>query len=226
LTAVGCALTSPASGPAVADPSSAFVVSRADFEHAFPNRLPFYTYDDFVAASALYPAFATTGDDATRRREGAAFLGNVYHETGGLTLIDEAVGRRQIYCDSDKPYGCPAGKDAYYGRGPGQLSWNYNYRWAGDALGVDLLADPQLLSHDSALAWKAALWFWNTQAAAAAATPHDAMVHDLGFGQTIRAFNGAQECDGGNRAQVQSRVDAYRRISALLGVSPGENLYC
>jgi chitinase len=133
---------------------------------------------------------------------------------------------RRGYCDADRAYGCPAGKDAYFGRGPGQLSWNYNYRSAGDALGVDLLADPALVGSDPVLAWRTALWFWNTQAAAAAATPHDAMVRDLGFGETIRAFNGALECDGANRGQVQGRVDAYLRISALLGVPPGKNLQC
>ena len=226
VTVVACGVNSAPSPAADAEPASAFVVTRGEFEGAFPHRNPFYTYDDLVAALPLFPAFTATGDDATRRREAAAFLGNVDHETGGLTIVEEDVQRRRGYCDSAKSYGCPAGKDAYFGRGPGQLSWNYNYRAAGDSLGVDLLADPALVGRDPVLAWRTALWFWNTQAGGASATPHDAMVGGLGFGETIRAFNGALECDGANGAQVQSRVDAYLRMSALLGVSPGKNLDC
>jgi hypothetical protein len=57
-------------------------------------------------------------------------------------------------------------------------------------------------------------------------TPHNAMVNGAGFGETIRSINGSIECNGGNPGQVQSRVDAYNRITGILGVSPGSNLYC
>jgi hypothetical protein len=57
-------------------------------------------------------------------------------------------------------------------------------------------------------------------------TPHNAMVNGAGFGQTIRSINGSVECDGKSPAQVQSRVDAYQRFTAILGTSTGSNLYC
>ena len=116
--AVGCGFSPRPTSPYFQTPASPFVVSRSEFEQAFPHRDPFYTYDDLVEATASYPAFANTGDDTIRRREAAAFLANVHHETGGLTLIDERVERRRVYCDTGMPYGCPAGKDDYFGRGP------------------------------------------------------------------------------------------------------------
>ena len=34
------------------------------------------------------------------------------------------------------------------------------------------------------------------------------------------------ECNGGNPAQVQSRVTRYQQFTAILGVPPGNNLTC
>jgi predicted chitinase len=130
------------------------------------------------------------------------------------------------YCDPGQWYGCPAGQSAYYGRGPIQLSWNFNYKAAGDALNIDLLHNPWLVQNDAAVAWKTGLWFWNTQNGAGWMTPHNAMVNGAGFGQTIRSINGALECDNKYPAQVQSRVSAYQQFTQILGVSPGANLYC
>ncbi|MBA0671629.1 hypothetical protein Goklo_029393, partial [Gossypium klotzschianum] len=41
----------------------------------------FYTYDAFIAAASSFPAFATTGDQATSKREIATFLARTAHET-------------------------------------------------------------------------------------------------------------------------------------------------
>ena len=204
-----------------------FVVSEAQFNQMFPNRNPFYTYQGLVDALSAFPGFANTGDDTTKKQEAAAFLANVNHETGGLQYVVELnTANYPTYCDWGQSYGCPAGQAAYYGRGPIQLSWNYNYKAAGDAIGVDLLNNPWLVENDPAIAWKTGLWFWNTQSGAGTMTPHNAMVNHVGFGETIRSINGSLECNGRNQAQVQSRVDAYQRFTSILGVSPGGNLYC
>jgi hypothetical protein len=57
-------------------------------------------------------------------------------------------------------------------------------------------------------------------------TPHNAMVNQRGFGETIRSINGSLECNGGNPGQVQSRVNRYRQFTQLLGVPTGGNLSC
>lgn len=218
------ALTAPAASAAPAD---SFVVSESQFNQMFPNRNSFYTYQGLLGALSAYPGFATTGNDTIRKREAAAFLANVSHETGGLRyVVEQNTANYPHYCDPGQPYGCPAGQAAYYGRGPLQLSWNYNYKAAGDALHVDLLNNPNLVQNDPTVSWKTGLWFWNAQTGAGTMTPHNAMVEDKGFGETIRSINGALECNGGNPGQVQSRIDLYRQFVGVLGADPGGNLSC
>jgi predicted chitinase len=205
----------------------AFVVSEAQFNQIFPGRNSFYSYSGLTAALSAYPGFATTGSDTVKKQEAAAFLANVNHETGGLVyIVEQNTANYPHYCDWNQPYGCPAGQSAYYGRGPIQLSWNFNYKAAGDALGIDLLGNPWQVEQNSAVAWKTGLWYWNTQSGPGSMTPHNAMVNGRGFGETIRSINGSIECNGGNPAQVESRVSKYRQIASVLGVDPGANLYC
>jgi len=204
-----------------------FVVSREEFDAIFPKRHPFYTHDGFVDALGAYPAFASTGTPETRMREVAAFLTHADFESVGLRYVKEInEANYWIKCDSSQPFGCPAGQTAYYGRGPIMFSWNFNYKAAGDALGIDLLNDPWLVEEDPSVAWQTALWYWNTQNGPGVMTSHQAMVSGSGFGQTINSLNGALECDGGNPASVQSRVDRYVRITEVLDVAPGSGLYC
>ncbi|WP_329614567.1 chitinase [Streptomyces brevispora] len=202
--------------------AASFVVSEAQFNQMFPNRNSFYTYAGLLDALNAYPPFTTTGDGATRKREAAAFLANVSHETGGLKyVVEQNTANYPHYCDSSQPYGCPAGQAAYYGRGPLQLSWNFNYKAAGDALGIDLLNNPYQVERNPAIAWKTGLWFWNTQSGAGTMTAHNAIVNNKGFGQTIRSINGALECDGKNPAERNDRINLYKQFVAVLGADVG-----
>ncbi|GII94011.1 glycoside hydrolase family 19 protein [Sinosporangium siamense] len=204
-----------------------FVVSDAQFNQMFPSRKPFYTYKGLVTALSAYPAFAGTGDDVTKKQEAAAFLANVSHETGGLFHIVEVnTANYSHYCDEKQPFGCPAGLSSYYGRGPIQLSWNYNYKAAGDALEIDLLNFPNLVQNEASVAWATGIWYWMTQNGPGTMTPHTAMVGKHGFGETIRSINGRLECNGANPRQVENRVRLYLRFTEILGVPPGDNIYC
>ena len=205
----------------------AAIVSQAQFNQMFPNRNPFYTYAGLVEAAKTYPAFAGTGDLATKKREAAAALANFHHETGGLVHITEIA--KGEYCgDWDgNPSTCPCepGK-RYYGRGPIQLSWNGNYCAAGDALGLDLRRYPEQVEQNATTAWKTALWFWMTQSGAGYWPAHTSMANGYGFGETIRTINGALECNGANPGQVQSRVNLYNQFINILGTTPGSNVSC
>ena len=203
--------------------TSGFVVTEAQFNQMFPNRNSFYTYSGLVAALSAYPGFATTGSATVQKQEAAAFLANVDHETGGLVYITE-IDKSGNYCAAES-YGCPAGTYSYYGRGPLQLSWNFNYEAAGQAIGQDLLDNPNLVSTNAAISWETALWYWFTGTGNGSLTSHQAMVTSAGFGDTIRAINDI-ECNGGNTAEMQDRVNDYESFTSILGVSPGGNLTC
>ena len=204
--------------------SNGFVVSQAQFNEMFPDANSFYSYSGLVAALSSYPSFATTGGTTVEEQEAAAFLANVDHETGGLVYINE-IDQSGDYCASES-YGCPAGTYAYYGRGPLQISWNFNYEAAGQAIGQDLLDNPDLVATNSTISWETALWYWMTDTGPGTMTGHNAMVNGAGFGQTIWAINGSVECNGGDSGEVQDRVNDYESFTSILGVSPGGNLTC
>lgn len=202
------------------------VVSEAQFNQMFPGRNPFYTYAGLVAATQTYPAFAGTGDIQLRKREAAAALANFSHETGSFVHITEIA--KSLYCsDWGNLATCPCepGKQ-YYGRGPIQLSHNGNYCAAGAALGLDLRRNPEIVEQNATVAWQTALWFWMTQSGSGYRPAHDNIVNNYGFGETIRTINGAIECNGGNPAQVQSRINEFNRILQIIGGTAGNNLNC
>jgi hypothetical protein len=249
------------SSDAGASPSAlSDILSRDLFEAMFPHRgdapCPgaFFTYDALLAAAARFPAFASTGSPDQRRLEVAAFFANASHETTGgwptapdgpqawgLCFIEEvgcAGGACTGYCDgSSTAYPCAPGQ-TYHGRGPLQLSWNYNYGQCGDALGEGLLADPGLVTRDPEIAFLTALWFWMTPQSPKPSC-HDVMTggfapsaadlaagREAGLGLTIDIINGGLECDRPTDARVEDRVAFHRRYAALLGVDPGPALYC
>ena len=131
--------------------------------------------------------------------------------------IEEIDGASQDYCDeTNTQYPCNPDKD-YFGRGPIQLTWNFNYGPAGQSIGFDWLNSPETVATDPVISFKTALWYWVN-----AVQP----VISQGFGATIRAINGAIECNGGNPAAVQARINYYTQYCNQLGADPGPNLSC
>ncbi|GII94427.1 glycoside hydrolase family 19 protein [Sinosporangium siamense] len=204
-----------------------FVVGEAEFERIFPNRNALYTYQGLITALSAYPAFTSTGGQTVARQEAAAFLAHVYHATGGLafTHATDPAGYPQ-YCDEAQPYGCPAGRSAYYPRGALALSHNSAYKAAGDALGIDLLNNPGLVQREPSVAWATAVWAWTTQKGHGTMTPHEAMTGGHGFGETVRSLKGTPECTAGDPPRINRYVNFYHSISATLGVPLAEPVYC
>ena len=207
----------------------------------------FYTYDAFITAAQSFNGFGTTGDLDTRKRELAAFFGQTSHETTGgwpeapdgpyawgYCFIRERD--QQTQCTSpDWP--CPAGRQ-YYGRGPIQLTHNYNYGLAGNAIREDLINNPDLVATNRVISFKTAIWFWMTPQANKPSS-HDVIIGQWtpsaadtaanrvpGYGVITNIINGGEECGKGVVDKVANRIGFYQRYCSMLGVSPGNNLDC
>ncbi|KAI3866158.1 hypothetical protein MKX03_008762 [Papaver bracteatum] len=191
------------------------IVSQADSGCAGKN---FYSYDAFLEAAKSYPSFGRTGSMDDSKREIAAFFAHVTHLTGHFCYKEEINGSSKDYCDKgNKQFPCASGK-GYYGRGPIQLTWNYNYGPAGKSIGFDGINDPDTVTSDAVISFKTAFWFWMNNI-------HSIITSNQGFGPTVRAING-MECNGGNSEAVQARVSYYNTYCTQLSVEPGNNLSC
>ncbi|GMN28774.1 hypothetical protein TIFTF001_002167 [Ficus carica] len=209
----------------------------------------FYTYDAFITAVRRFPEFGATGTIETRKREITAFLAQTSPETTGgwpgapggpyswgYCYVRELFNQLD-YCIPTTQWPCVPGQK-YYGRGPFQLTFNYNYGPAGEALGIDLLKNPDLVATDPVVSFKTAIWFWMTLkdnkpschdviVGTWELTPSDITTHRFpGFGVTTNIINGALECGLGPNAEAADRIGFYKRYCDLLGVIPEDNLDC
>ncbi|KAM7487957.1 hypothetical protein LguiB_025441 [Lonicera macranthoides] len=210
----------------------------------------FYSYSSFIKAAKSFPTFGNTGNSTIRRREVAAFLAQISHETTGgwATAPDgpyawglcfkEEINPQSNYCDStNKKWPCYPGK-SYHGRGPIQLSWNYNYGAAGKALGFNGLKHPEIVSNKSVVAFKTALWFWMTkqkpkpschQVMTGKYKPSKADIEanrTAGYGLVTNIINGGLECGKPNNNQVNDRIGYFKRYANLFHVDTGSYLDC
>ncbi|RLO07315.1 hypothetical protein DYB28_007017 [Aphanomyces astaci] len=199
------------------------ILPKSLFLQIFPQALPIYKYENLVAIAAKYPEFANTGNVDVDRREVAAFLGQISLESGDLRYVEEI--NKSTMCQQSAEYPCAAGKQ-YFGRGPIQLSWNYNYKDFGKAVNLDLVASPELVATDYDLVWWSALWYWN-------ADKWNGNIHKVvglpgGFAKTTFIINGGLECglNPPNRESEKSRIASFKKFCTLLGVAPGDNLSC
>jgi len=209
-----------------------------------------------------YGSFLAAGSANDRRRELAAFLANIGHETTGgwptahsggqfawgLHFNEEVAfvgGYTSNYTDHANVNFPPVPGRSYHGRGPIQLSWNFNYGQMSAFLFGDknyLLENPQRVVECGILGWQTAIWFWMTPQAPRPSC-HDVMVGNwsnwtpsardratnqtrAGFGHTIMVINGGLEGNNTDAdGRVFSRIGFYRRIAEKLGADiTGEKL--
>ncbi|KAL8090087.1 hypothetical protein AgCh_039528 [Apium graveolens] len=177
----------------------------------------------------IFNGFATTGNTDQRKQEVAAFLAQTSHET-------TERNNPGTFCSSpDWP--CASGKQ-YYGRGPIQITHNYNYGQAGKAIGADLINNPDLVATDATISFKTAIWFWMTPQSSKPSS-HNVIIGRWspsaadnaanrvpGYGVITNIINGGLECNRGTDSRVQDRIGFYKKYCDILGVGYGHNLDC
>lgn len=93
----------------------------------------------------------------------AAFLAQIGHESGGLHWLVELWGpteaQRRYEGRTDLGNTEPGDGIRFKGRGLIQTTGRNNYQLTGDALGVDLVSQPELLAQPE-MAARSAAWFW------------------------------------------------------------------
>mmetsp|Transcript_15025 Transcript_15025/g.29711 ORF Transcript_15025/g.29711 Transcript_15025/m.29711 type:complete len:1992 (-) Transcript_15025:64-6039(-) len=123
----------------------------------------------------------------------------------------------------DSPYEgyIPASK-VFFGRGAIQLSWNYNFRSASDALTGDpttFCDNPDLVATEPEYAWGAGVFFW-MENLKEETTCHIEALKNHDFGGTLNNINGGLECPayhgGWHGEAIKLRLDRYCNATEVL----------
>ena len=223
------------------------------------GNIALFNYEHLEAAALKFPKFLGEGDKTTRLKELAAFFANTSHETTGgwgdnyddytytntrygygycfpreldvLTAANTYYGNYANYQTFGGGYSAVSGQ-YYYGRGPIQTSYPYNYGplsndYYGETDGHTLLNNPNLILQTGELFWYAAIRFWMSPSGVKPSC-HGSMIDNwdsetnisvakrnannltMGFGLTVNIINGGLEA--GNKTTntfFKSLSDTY-----------------
>jgi len=141
----------------------------------------------------------------------------------------------------------PAQDDVqYYGRGPFQLSWNYNYGAFSKVLvessyngKMFLLENPDRVHTDAYTVFTSALWFYMSPQSPKPSihdvitgymVPTDADISagvTASFGTTINIINGGHECGKGSETpQAVNRIEYYQAFLDWFDLPDEEGMSC
>lgn len=126
---------------------------RAAMPHASPDRIALFidpinrTLDEFQVS--------------TPQRQ-AAWLANIAVESGSLQYVREIASGEAYEGRKDLGNTEPGDGKLFAGRGLPQITGRANYRACGEALGLDLLAHPEILEEPLNAA-RAGGWFWQSR---------------------------------------------------------------
>ena len=115
------------------------------------------------AAAFLAPLNAAMLEfDITTPARAASFLSQVGHESGQLLYVRELASGQAYESRADLGNTQRGDGVRFRGRGLLQVTGRTNYAACGKALGLDLLAKPELLEQ-TVNACRSAGWFWQTK---------------------------------------------------------------
>lgn len=132
--------------------------------------------------------------DANAYVEQMAYIAaTIHHETGGRYSAFKEVRqgrtdtkyRRMIRRLQDRYW-----YSGYYGRGPVQLTWKRNYKWASEITGVDLVKNPDLLLTDLGLGFEVTIKGMMTGAFTGKSLPRYVNYQKVDYTNARRVVNG------------------------------------
>jgi putative chitinase len=126
----------------------------------------------------------------------AAFMAQTAHESDNFRAMREYGGGKQSY----------SGGQRYMGRGPIQLTHDYNYKKFGDKLGIDLLNNPELAA-DPRIGAQIAVEYWKDQVRPRVTDWTDVFQHSRAINKP--AAKSAAEVRG-----MEDRIAKYQKYSA------------
>jgi len=156
------------------------------------------TYNNFLAAVARYPFFCGekgyfSSTDEACKREIASLFGHAAQETGETQITTSFYSLRetgwvnqlssvdQFRKGCGSPFDCSSEWAMYYGRGPKQLTYGYNYAGFSAAyFNGDynfLLKWPDMVAYDGKMFFESAIWFVMTH------QPPKPSIHDVMLGR-------------------------------------------
>lgn len=154
-----------------------------------------------IYAEPLTRTMAEFQIDTPKRQ--AAFLANIAHESGSLRYVEEIASGDAYEGRKDLGNTEPGDGRRFKGRGLPQITGRDNYRACGKALGLDLIANPELLEQPLPAA-RSAGWFWKAKNLAALADADK-------FGSLCRNWNGGYN-------GLDDRLVHWLRIRKVLGL--------
>lgn len=163
--------------------------------------MPFASQRSSIFAEPLTVAMREFGIDTPRRQ--AAFLAQLCHESGSLKYVKELADGSAYEGRKDLGNTQPGDGPRFRGRGLIQVTGRSNYRACGLALGLDLLASPELLERPENAA-RSAGWFWQWRQL-------NQYADDDRFGSLTRAINGGY-------MGLDDRIQHWLRIRRVLGL--------
>lgn len=151
----------------------------------------------------IEPAMAHAAIDTPERI--AAFLAQLAHESGEFRYMEEIADGSAYEGRTDLGNTEPGDGVRFKGHGPIQITGRANHAMCGQALGIDLLAEPRLIC-TPVYGTASACWFWNSR--------HLSPLADRAWFVAItRIINGGTN-------GLADRIQYWQRNRAVLGLAP------
>ncbi|KNC84071.1 hypothetical protein SARC_03699 [Sphaeroforma arctica JP610] len=188
------------------------------------------TFEAFHKTAKYYPKFCNEGSKTDQKKRLDGGLGSRMNGASALW--------RKLHVQPVREVDTPVPGVSYHGRGAIQITWNYNYGRVSEFFFGDkniLLKNPEKLIDDGVIAFRASLDFWMTPVEIKPSC-HGIIINKApecpakgrynGYGGTTNVINGGPECNTPTSQKVKNRVEYFKRYAKILGVSPGDHLYC